>query len=100
MKGVPVKASLDKPADGLVIMLGMNDVLAPYVADTPESLDRWTANYRELIVNLKARLQPKVVGLATVTMNTEDPASPKNVMIGKMNERSQTAGRRTWLSAA
>jgi lysophospholipase L1-like esterase len=87
VKGVPVKPSLDQPADGLVIMLGMNDVLSPYVADNPTSLDQWTENYRQLVLALKERLHPRVIGLATVTMDTEDPASPKNAMIGKLNDR-------------
>jgi lysophospholipase L1-like esterase len=87
VKGIPVQASLNQSADVLVIMLGMNDVLAPYVLDTPESLDRWTATYRELVTALRDRLHPKVIGLATVTMDTEDPASPKNIMIGKLNGR-------------
>jgi lysophospholipase L1-like esterase len=87
VKGIPVQGSLAQPADVLIVMLGMNDVLAPYVADTPESLDRWTAGYRELVDALKNRLHPRVIGLATVTMDTEDPTSPKNAMIGKLNGR-------------
>ena len=37
VKGIDVKAALDQPADVLIIMLGMNDVLAPYVTDEPAS---------------------------------------------------------------
>ncbi len=57
---IGVKAALDRPADVLVIMLGMNDVLAPYVADEPASLDRWTDDYRALIHALQQRVKPGV----------------------------------------
>jgi lysophospholipase L1-like esterase len=85
--GVKVKESLDQPADVVVIMLGMNDVLAPAVSDTPESLDQWEGNYRRLIAALKERLHAKVVALATATMNTEDPDSPKNRLMAQLNRR-------------
>jgi lysophospholipase L1-like esterase len=86
-RGIGVKASLDRPARVLVIMLGMNDVLAPTVADDRGSLDQWVANYRLLIAALRGRVHPATVALATITPNTEDPASPKNRIIGQMNER-------------
>jgi lysophospholipase L1-like esterase len=84
---VGVKAGLSKPADVLVIMLGMNDVLAPNVADEPAAIDRWTADYRVLITALRRRVTPTVTALATITMNTEDPDSPKNRMLAKLNDR-------------
>jgi lysophospholipase L1-like esterase len=59
VKGIDVKTELDQPADVLVIMLGMNDVLAPYVVDEPASLNQWAANYRALITALQSRLKPK-----------------------------------------
>ena len=90
VKGVEVAAALSKPADVMVVMLGMNDVLAPYVSDTDASLDRWLANYRELISVLSARLTPKVVALATVTPQTEDPATPMNRVLARMNQRITT----------
>ena len=65
----------------------MNDVLAPYVNDTDASLDQWLANYRELIDLLKTRLKPKVIGLATITPQTEDPETPKNRAMARMNQR-------------
>ena len=90
VKGVEVAAALSKPADVMVVMLGMNDVLAPYVSDTDASLDRWVANYRELISVLSARLTPKVVALATVTPQTEDPTTPMNRVLAQMNQRITT----------
>ena len=90
VKGVEVATALSKPADVMVVMLGMNDVLAPYVSDTDASLDRWLANYRELISVLSARLTPKVVALATVTPQTEDPATPMNGVLARMNQRITT----------
>lgn len=87
VKGIDVKAELDQPADVLIIMLGMNDVLAPYVVDEPAAWDKWTADYRELITSLQSRLKPAVTAVATVTLCTEDIYhSPKNEMINKLNE--------------
>ncbi len=88
VKGIDVKASLAEPADVLVIMLGMNDVLAPYVNDDPASIGSWAEGYRELITNLQARVHPKVTALASATPCTEDLGSPKNRMIDKLNERA------------
>ena len=87
VKGLEVKAELDQPADVLVIMLGMNDVLAPYVVDEPASLEKWTANYRELITALQSRLKPTVTAVATATLCAEDTRhSPKNAIMDKLNE--------------
>ncbi len=87
VKGIEVAAALAKPADVMIVMLGMNDVLAPYVNETDESLDQWLANYRELITTLSARLKPRVIGLATITPQTEDSETPKNRVMARMNER-------------
>lgn len=87
VKGIPVKSTLDQHADVLVIMLGMNDVLAPYVLDEPESLQKWTDTYRALVQSLQVRLTPKVTALATPTLCTEDVHSPKNRMMDKLCER-------------
>ena len=84
---VDVRDELRKPADVLVIMLGTNDVLSPYITDTPEGYDKWTANYRALIGALRERLHPRVVGLATIPLVTEDPNSPKNRAIAALNGR-------------
>jgi lysophospholipase L1-like esterase len=90
VKGLEVAAALSKPADVLVVMLGMNDVLAPYVDDTDASLDQWLTNYRKLVGVLREKLQPKVLALATVTPQTEDPATPVNQVLARMNQRITT----------
>lgn len=87
VKNVGVKENVDQPADVLVVMLGMNDVLAPYIGATDEDLDKWIAEYRDLVTSLRARVKPKVTALGTITMFTEDPASFKNRQIGRMNQR-------------
>ena len=87
VKNVGVKENLDQPADVLVVMLGMNDVLAPYIGATDEDLDKWIAQYRDLVTSLRARVKPKVTALGTITMFTEDPVSFKNRQIGRMNQR-------------
>src|SRR5262249_19509686 len=88
VKGIDVKAELDQPCDVLVIMLGMNDVLAPYVMDDPASLEKWETQYRELVTALQSRLKPKVTAVATITLCTEDTrfSSPKNGMIRVLNQ--------------
>lgn len=84
---VGVKENLDQHADILVIMLGMNDSLAPYVGPEATSLDNWAKQYRELIAALRARTTPRVTALGTVTPNTEDPKSPKNRVLTEMSQR-------------
>ena len=90
VKGVEVAAALSQPADRLVVMLGMNDVLAPYVSDTEAGLDQWIADYRELVGRLSARLKPRVIALATITPQTEDPETPMNRVLARMNQRITT----------
>ena len=87
VKEVGVKANLDQPADVLVVMLGMNDVLAPYIGGTDADLDTWRDAYRQLVKALQERVHPKVTAICTITMYTEDPSSYKNRQIGRMNER-------------
>jgi len=90
VKGIDVKTELDQPADVLIVMLGMNDILAPYVWDEPASWEKWTTNYRELITDLQSRSHPKITAVGTATLCTEDEASPKNEMMRKLNEHLQS----------
>jgi lysophospholipase L1-like esterase len=86
IKTIDVHEELAKPADVLVIMLGMNDVLAPYVMDNDESIDKWVTRYQSLIDALKLRVTPHVLALAGITPCTEDSQSPKNQLIEKLNQ--------------
>ncbi len=86
IKKFELKENLSKPADILVIMLGMNDVLAPYVGEDETSLKKWQGDYLSLITALRARIHPKTIALATISMDTEDPESAKNLLIKKMNQ--------------
>ncbi len=88
--GLDVKAALSQPAEVLIIMLGMNDVLAPYVVDEQAVWDEWKANYRELIAALRARLHPQVTALAGATLCTEDLTSPKNHILDNLNAQAAT----------
>lgn len=90
IKTIDVQEELSKPADVLIIMLGMNDALAPYVIDTPESIDKWVERYQSLIDALKVRVSPGVLALAGVTPYTEDPQSPKNQLLAKLNQRVES----------
>ncbi|YCM42800.1 GDSL-type esterase/lipase family protein [Verrucomicrobiaceae bacterium 227] len=81
VKKVDVRMELGKPADVVVCMLGMNDVLCPRTGNDPASIAAWISRYRALIHALRNRVQPRVFALATPTMCTEDPASPKNLTL-------------------
>ncbi len=87
VKEIDVGETLDAGAEVIVIMLGMNDVLAPALDGEPEGFDKWIARYTELIESIRARSHPRVIALATVSPCTEDPASPKNLAIAEMNRR-------------
>lgn len=84
---VKVQEILSQPADLLVVMLGMNDVISPYVDGSEASLDRWVSDYEGLIGSLRERIHPGTVALAGVTPCTEDLSSPKNQLIERMNKR-------------
>ena len=86
-KKFDVKTELNQGAPVLVIMLGMNDVLAPYMGDSQKSLDRWEENYKKLLDALKERVKPKRICLATVTMCTEDLNSRKNKLVDALNKK-------------
>ena len=84
LKAFDVQAELGRPADVVVIMLGMNEVGAPRIQDVPESYAKWIGNYRTLIKSVRERTSPRVVILATPTPCTENPESPKNQVLDKM----------------
>ncbi len=79
-----VKTEFDKGADTLVIFLGMNDALAPYC--NINELDKFEAQYQNLIDVLKARTKFKKLILAYPTMYTENPDTYRNLLIAAMNK--------------
>ena len=84
VKGVDAQVELSKPADVVVCMLGMNNALRPGTKDDEDGLKAWKSEYRELIRAVRARTKPRVFALATPTMCTEDPDSPKNEFLKKL----------------
>ncbi len=84
VKAFDVQAELNQHADVVVVMLGMNDVLAPSMKDAPDAYQKWIASYRTLIAALRERTTPRIVALATPTPCTEDALSPKNQVMDKM----------------
>ena len=66
--GVDVREALSRPADVLVIMLGMNDVLSPYVSEDEAALANWADGYRQLVASLRERLRPTTLALAQATL--------------------------------
>lgn len=87
VKDVDVKTTLDHGADVLILMLGMNDLLAPSLKDQPADFDTWVERYKELVTTLRERAKPRVIALATISMCSEDPASPKNRVRDELNAR-------------
>jgi len=85
VKDIEVGKALDAGAEVVVIMLGMNDVLAPSLHDRPADFDLWADKYRSLIKAIRARSHPRVVGLATITPCTENPNSPKSKVLTQLN---------------
>lgn len=80
-----VKKTLDGGAEVVVVMLGMNDVLRPYMDDSPETVEKWGIGYRDLVKSLKERVKPRVMALATPTLCTEDESSPKNQVLDELS---------------
>ncbi|MGI6496174.1 MAG: SGNH/GDSL hydrolase family protein [Kiritimatiellia bacterium] len=87
--GVYVGPNLDQPTDRLVVLLGMNNVLAPSTADTPESIAAFKDNYYQLVTNLVRRTTALDLYLGSVPPCTEDPDGPKNLLIQKLNAKIQ-----------
>lgn len=77
---------LGKHADVVVCMLGMNDSVHTRMR-TDADYDQWLPRYEQLLTALKARLTPRVVGVATPTMHTEDPSATTNVILREMHAR-------------
>ena len=90
VKETDVGETLDAGAEIVVVMLGMNDVLAPSLRDEAASFDGWIARYGELVEAIRARSHPRVIAVATVTPCTEDPGSPKNRVLVELNKRLVT----------
>lgn len=87
VRDIEVRTTLDAGTDILVIMLGMNDILSPYVGDSPDSIQTWRGRYIDLIHTLRTRTTPRIIALCTITMLTEDPESPKNIARAKLNQQ-------------
>ncbi len=83
--GLNVGDALTNRVDALVVSLGMNDVLCPFVRDTDESMAKWKANYRTLINHLRERAKPRIVLISTVPPLTNDPDSAKNRVLARMD---------------
>ncbi len=87
VKGVDVRTTLDQGAEVLIIMLGMNDLLSPSLKDQPADFDAWAERYKALVTALRERAKPRVIALATISLCSEDPASPKNRVRDELNTR-------------
>jgi lysophospholipase L1-like esterase len=87
VKDLDVGKTLEAGAEVVIVMLGMNDVLAPSLKNKPADFDAWAIRYADLIEALRARSHPRTMALATVTPCTEDPASPKNRVLAELNAR-------------
>ncbi len=93
VKDVDVKTEIDTRADVVIIMLGMNDLLSPSVKEHTADLDAWADRYKTLISALRARAQPRLLALATISLCSEDPSSPKNRVRDELNARLRKLGK-------
>lgn len=84
---VDVRRTLATPVGILVVLLGMNDSLAPYASEDAAGVEAWAGRYRSLITALRERARPRILALGTVTPNSEDADSPKNRLVGRLNQR-------------
>jgi lysophospholipase L1-like esterase len=80
------KQVLGKHADVVVCMLGMNDSIHSRMRAEADYA-QWLPRFEQLLTALKARLTPRVVGVATPTMHTEDPSAMPNVILREMHTR-------------
>ena len=87
VRGVEVAKTLDSGTDILVVMLGMNDLLSPYFGNGTNDVANWRARYTNLVQVLRQRTHPRVVALGTITLLTEDEASPKNAARLELNRQ-------------
>ncbi|MDO4575138.1 MAG: GDSL-type esterase/lipase family protein [Planctomycetia bacterium] len=84
--GIFVKEEMDKGADTVLILLGMNDVLRPLVTDGADRWEIWKAEYQKLIDLLRARISFQKLLLGAPTMLTESPFSYKNLEMDEMEQ--------------
>ena len=86
-KKLNIGKEIDKGAKVLVIMLGMNDVLGPYLDGSQKSVDNWGERYVALVNLFQSRVKAEQVCLATVTLCTEDFSSYKNTLVDMLNAK-------------
>ena len=85
--GWNLKSVFDGKVDAVVIFLGMNDILQPSIRDDAADVARWLHDYATFVRNLRARARPREMIFATITPLTADPASPKNRVRERLNNR-------------
>lgn len=84
--GWNLKEVFDGRVDVIVIFLGMNDLIRPSMRDTDADREKWLADYRTFVDNLRERCHPRRFVFATITPLMADPLSPKNIVRDKLNE--------------
>lgn len=71
--------------DVLVLSLGMNDMLCPFIEDEPGQIAKWLNDYRQLVRNLRARTKPREFVVCSIQPLTNDRASAKNMLEAKLD---------------
>ena len=89
--GYYVGTELDKSADAIFVMLGMNDAFKPTTYRAADSLAAWKADLKAFAQNLKAREagENATIYLASVTLLTEDLEGPKNLLLDDLATAAQ-----------
>jgi len=91
--GFDIHTAFARPADLVLILLGMNDILRPTVTDDEAALLVWKEKYRELIRAIRKRVTPREVVLCEITPLTEDPRSPKNRVRDRLTQLTRELAR-------
>ncbi|MCM8534028.1 MAG: GDSL-type esterase/lipase family protein [Lentisphaeraceae bacterium] len=99
-KKLNIGKELNEGAKVLVIMLGMNDVLGPYLDGSQKSVDDWGRRYITLVNALQKRVKADQVCLAPVTLCTEDLLSYKNKLVDRLNLKIQQIAKKEAYSVA
>ncbi len=76
--GFDIHTAFAKPAELVIIFLGMNDILSPTVVEDEAVLLTWKEKYRQLIQAIRKRVTPREIVLCEITPLTEDSRSAKN----------------------
>ena len=81
-----VGGTFSNKVDVIVVSLGMNDVLCPFLGDGEADAARWIEDYRTLLRNLRARVHPRILAVTTIPPLTNDSEGAKNRVEARLGD--------------